>query len=80
MKYEEVYLNAYESMADVRQSLKKYFEFYNQKETLKTATQASEVGTKRPLSELKACGSIRAPISSRWDIIDGRQKPTHTGR
>ena len=27
---EEVYLNAYESMADARQSLKKYFEFYNQ--------------------------------------------------
>jgi putative transposase len=31
VKYEEVYLNAYESMADAKQSLKKYFEFYNQK-------------------------------------------------
>ena len=30
VKYEEVYLNAYESMADARQSLKKYFGFYNQ--------------------------------------------------
>jgi putative transposase len=30
VKYEEVYLNAYESMADARQSLKSYFEFYNQ--------------------------------------------------
>ena len=30
VKYEEVYLTAYESMADVKQSLKKYFEFYNQ--------------------------------------------------
>jgi hypothetical protein len=30
VKYEDVYLNAYESMADARQSLKKYFEFYNQ--------------------------------------------------
>ena len=30
MKYEEVYLNAYDSMADAKQSLKKYFEFYNQ--------------------------------------------------
>ncbi len=30
VKYEDIYLNAYESMADVRQSLKKYFEFYNQ--------------------------------------------------
>jgi putative transposase len=30
VKYEEVYLNAYESMADARQSLNKYFEFYNQ--------------------------------------------------
>ena len=29
VKYEEVYLNAYESMADARQSLKKFFEFYN---------------------------------------------------
>jgi len=28
--YEEVYLNAYDSMADAKQSLKKYFEFYNQ--------------------------------------------------
>jgi len=31
VKYEEVYLNAYESMTDAKQSLKKYFEFYNQK-------------------------------------------------
>ncbi len=31
VKYEEVYLNAYESMADAKQSLKQYFEFYNQK-------------------------------------------------
>ena len=30
VKYEEVYLNAYESMADAKQLLKKYFEFYNQ--------------------------------------------------
>ena len=31
VKYEEDYLIAYESMADAKQSLKKYFEFYNQK-------------------------------------------------
>ncbi len=30
VKYEEIYLNAYESMADARQSLKNYFELYNQ--------------------------------------------------
>ena len=30
VKYEEVYLKAYESMADARQSLRDYFEFYNQ--------------------------------------------------
>ena len=30
VKYEEVYLNAYESMAGAKQSLKNYFEFYNQ--------------------------------------------------
>lgn len=29
VKYEEVYLNAYESMAEAKQSLRKYFEFYN---------------------------------------------------
>jgi len=29
VKYEEVYLNAYDSMPHARQSLKKYFEFYN---------------------------------------------------
>ena len=31
VKYEEVYLNAYDSMADAKQSMKQYFEFYNQK-------------------------------------------------
>mgnify|MGYP003973083035 FL=1 len=30
VKYEEVYLNAYESMIEAKQSLKKYFQFYNQ--------------------------------------------------
>lgn len=30
VKYEEVYLNAYESLPEVRQSLKNYFRFYNQ--------------------------------------------------
>jgi len=30
VKYEEVYLNAYESMGEAKQSLKKYFQFYNQ--------------------------------------------------
>ena len=29
VKYEEVYLNAYESMAEARKSLKEYFERYN---------------------------------------------------
>lgn len=30
VKYEEVYLKAYESLSEARQSLGKYFEFYNQ--------------------------------------------------
>ena len=30
VKYEEVYLNAYESLTEARQSLAKYFRFYNQ--------------------------------------------------
>jgi len=30
VKYEDVYLKAYDSMADAKHSLKKYFEFYNQ--------------------------------------------------
>ncbi|HNP26649.1 MAG TPA: integrase core domain-containing protein, partial [Nitrosomonas sp.] len=30
IKYEEVYLNAYESVFEARQSLKKYFRFYNE--------------------------------------------------
>lgn len=30
VKYEEVYLNAYDSMGDAKQSMKKYFTFYNQ--------------------------------------------------
>ena len=39
VKYEEVYLKAYESMTDAKQSLKIYFEFYNQQrkhQTLKS--------------------------------------------
>ena len=39
VEYEEVYLNAYESLPETRQSLGKYFQFYNQKrkhQTLKT--------------------------------------------
>ena len=39
VKYEEVYLNAYDSMADARQSLQKWFDFYHQRrkhQTLKT--------------------------------------------
>lgn len=31
VKYEEIYLNAYESMTDAKQALKKYFQFYHQK-------------------------------------------------
>jgi len=31
VKYEEVYLKAYESVVEARQSLKNYFEFYNQR-------------------------------------------------
>ena len=31
VKYEEVYLKAYDSVADAKQSLGKYFTFYNQK-------------------------------------------------
>ena len=31
VKYEEVYLKAYDSVADARQSLEKYVTFYNQK-------------------------------------------------
>ena len=30
VKYEEVYLNAYESLSEARQSLQKYFRFYNE--------------------------------------------------
>lgn len=31
VKYEDIYLRGYESLKDVRQGLKKYFEFYNEK-------------------------------------------------
>ena len=31
MKYEEVYLKAYDSVGDARRSLAAYFEFYNTK-------------------------------------------------
>lgn len=31
MKYENIYLNEYQSVPDLQQGLKQYFEFYNQK-------------------------------------------------
>ena len=43
VKYEEVYLNAYESMSEARQSLRNYFEFYNRNrkhQTLKATPDA----------------------------------------
>ena len=42
VKYEEVYLNAYESMTDARQSLKKYFAFYNQSRKYQTLKATSD--------------------------------------
>ncbi len=42
VKYEEVYMSAYESIADVRQSLEKYFEFYNQKRKHQTLKATSD--------------------------------------
>ena len=31
VKYEEVYLHAYDSVAEARQGLQRYFQFYNQR-------------------------------------------------
>ena len=31
VKYEEIYLNDYDSMEDLKQSIKRYFDFYNSK-------------------------------------------------
>ena len=33
MKYEEIYLRAYESVADVKAGLHRYFSFYNSRRT-----------------------------------------------
>ena len=52
VKYEEVYLNAYESISEARQALQKYFEFYNQSrkhQTLKaTPDQVYEASIGQP--------------------------------
>ncbi len=52
VKYEEVYLNAYDSMADAKQSLKKYFEFYNQKLTFCTPLTSFFAHTKTSRKDL----------------------------
>ena len=43
VKYEEVYLNAYESLTEAKQSLKKYFHFYNQQQKHQTLKAADQV-------------------------------------
>ena len=52
VKYEEVYLNAYESMSEAKQSLQKYFKFYNQNRKHQTL---------KAKPDQVYCGSIRLP-------------------
>ena len=54
VKYEEVYLNAYEDINQARNGLKKYFEFYNTKrkhQTLKATPQSIYYADLLPLEE-----------------------------
>ena len=54
VKYEEVYLNAYEDINQARDGLKRYFEFYNTKrkhQTLKATPQSIYYADLLPLEE-----------------------------
>ncbi len=54
VKYEEVYLNAYEDINQARAGLKKYFEFYNKKrkhQTLKATPDSTYYADLLPLKE-----------------------------
>jgi putative transposase len=54
IKYEEVYLRAYESVADARQSMERYLDFYNTRrphQSLDGATPDQAYFTKLPLRE-----------------------------
>ena len=41
MKYEEIYLNEYETVDELRKSLAKYFRFYNQERPHQTFGEAT---------------------------------------
>jgi putative transposase len=54
VKYEEVYLRAYESISDARQSIGRYLDFYNARrphQSLDGATPNQAYFTKLPLRE-----------------------------
>ena len=44
VKYEEVYLKAYESIAEARRGLREYFEFYNSRRRHKVLTEGHRMG------------------------------------
>lgn len=54
VKYEEVYLNAYESMTDARQSLKKWFNFYHQQRKHQTLKATPDRVYFESIRQLKA--------------------------
>jgi|GEM_PF-1082271 len=51
VKYEEVYLKSYETMKEARESLKRYFDFYNRGRSHQTLDYRTpdDVYTERPL-------------------------------
>ena len=67
MKYEEVYLKAYETVSDVRAGLRKYFQFYN---------------TRRPHSSLETAnpgsGLLQPAVHTPGGLINGGGDPLIT--
>jgi len=56
VKYEEVYLKSYETMTDARESLKRYFDFYNRNRSHQTLDYRTpdEVYSEQPLERIAA--------------------------
>lgn len=65
VKYEEVYMKSYETVAEARQSLARYFHFYNTErlhESLGYQTTQEVYSGKRTLKEGSETKPVQAPL------------------
>jgi len=78
VKYEEVYLHAYDSVSDAKQGLEKYFQFYNQNRpytALDDKTPDELYFDKLPVMQ-KAVQALTARLPfKKWEILSKLAEP-----